>query len=540
MYTRSFSRRFVLSAFFGAVLAAVPSVAFSQETPPPPAAVTNAAPQIMNLLVPPSVIFKVQKPEDQLEMIVRTSRILMTDLKVQQQQVSNPEVVEVTPIAPNQIQVSAKAIGQTQINLWDENKKLYTVNIRVLGDARELAATLRATFPSAAIKVTPVGNAVMIEGFVDISSQIDRIIRVAEEYYPKVINNMSVGGSQQVLLHVKVMEVSRTKLRQCGFDWAKITGSNMVMSAPGGTLSDYNTSTGAAGQLFRTTNPSTFAFGVANGSSGFYGVLQALREDNLLKIMSEPTLVTVNGQRSTFNVGGQIPVPEPQSLGTISIAWKDYGTQVDFVPIVIGNGKIRLEVHPRVSELDTTNSVTINGSVVPAIKTRDVKTSVEMQAGQTLAIAGLVQSRIQATTIGLPWVGEVPIIGALFRNVLESRNEVELLMLVTPEFVEGLNADQVPKCGPGQNTTSPSDWELFMNGHLEVPACCPDGDNRVANQQNCVKNTNDPAVANSQAVIRRNNRQGRDNQSLSSAADSQDTQKGPPEFIGPVGYEVVK
>lgn len=538
MYTRSFSRRFVLSAFFGTVLATVPSVAFSQtQTPPPPTSAANAAPPVMNLLVPPSVIYKVQKTEDQLEMIVRTSRILMTDLKVLQQQVSNPDVVEVTPIAPNQIQLSAKAIGQAQINLWDENKKLYTVNIRVLGDARELATTLRAAFPSAAIKVTPVANAVMIEGFVDRPEQIDRIIRVAEEYYPKVINNMSVGGSQQILLHVKVMEVSRTKLRELGFDWAKITGSNMVVSSPTGMLSDFNpSSVTSTGNVYRTASPSTFAFQAASGSNAFYGVLEAMRQDNLTKVMAEPTLVTVNGQRSTFSVGGQIPVPEPQSLGTISIAWKDYGTQVDFVPIVIGSGKVRLEVHPRVSDLDNTNSITISGSVVPAIKMRDVKTSVELQAGQTLALAGLVQSRVQATTSGLPWVSEVPIIGALFRHVQETRNDVELLMLVTPEFVEGLNADQVPKCGPGQNTTSPSDWELFMNGHLEVPACCPDGDNRMANQQNCVKNTN----GSDGTVGSRNNRQGWNNQGASTAADSQDTQKGPPEFIGPVGYEVVK
>ena len=544
MYTRFFSRCFLPPVMFWAMLWAMPSAVFSQaQTPPPPPSATNVASPATSLLMPPSAIYKVQNPEEQLDMIVRTSRILTTDLKIQQQQVSNPDVVEVTPIAPNQIQIAAKAIGLTQINLWDENRKLYTVNIHVTGDARELAATLRAAFPSAALKVTPVANAVMIEGFVDLPEQIDRIINVAKEFYPKVINNMNVGGSQQVLLHVKVMEVSRTKMRQLGFDWAKITGTNIVSSGPSGLLSDFNpTALTTPSNLYRTASPSTFAFNVGNSTNGFYGVLEALREDNLMKIMSEPTVVALNGQRSTFNVGGQIPVPEPQSLGTISIDWKDYGTQVDFVPVVIGNGKIRLDVHPTVSDLDPTNSVTINGSVVPAIKQRDIKTSVELMSGQTLAIAGLVQSAVEATTTGLPWVSEVPIIGALFRNVQETQNEVELLILVTPEFAEGLNADQVPKCGPGQSTTSPSDWELFMYDHLEVPACCPDGDGQTANAQNCVAkcNNSSPDVRPQAPVAVRNNPQTRNNPNTAVAAVSLDMQKGPPEFIGPLGYEVVK
>ena len=122
-----------------------------------------------------------------------------------------------TPLSPNQIQISAKATGVTQVNLWDENKKLYTIDVLVVGDARELAMVLRSTFPNGALKVMPVANSVMISGFVDKNEHIDRIIRIAEEYYPKVINNMTVGGVQQVLLHVKVMEVSRTKLRELGF-----------------------------------------------------------------------------------------------------------------------------------------------------------------------------------------------------------------------------------------------------------------------------------------------------------------------------------
>ncbi len=163
----------------------------------------------------------------------------------------------------------------------------------------------------------------------------------------------------------------------------------------------------------------TLAFNVADGTSAFFGVLSALQESNLMKIMSEPTLTTLSGQPALFNAGGQIPVPTPQSLGTLSIEWKNYGTQVKFIPIVLGNGRIRLDVEPDVSELDDANGPTIAGTRVPGIKQRTVHTTVEMMAGQTLAIAGLVETRIEADNSGLPWISEVPYLGAPFRSVKE-------------------------------------------------------------------------------------------------------------------------
>ncbi len=215
---------------------------------------------------------------------------------------------------------------------------------------------------------------------------------------------------------------------------------------------------------------STFQFRIIGGGDSFYGFLEALRQDDLAKILSEPTLVTVSGRPAYFEVGGEIPYEVSQGLGAVSIEWKDYGTRVDFVPIVLGNGRLRLEVRPRVSEVDNTRSAT---SRAPAIKSREVDTGVELMAGQTLAIAGLVQTRIEAQNRGLPVVSEVPYLGALFRRVREERNEIETLVLVTPELVEAMEPEEVPQCGPGMRTTSPSDCELYLKGFLEVPNPCP-------------------------------------------------------------------
>jgi pilus assembly protein CpaC len=406
----------------------------------------------------PSLIYKVDAGTDRIEMTVRTSRILTMDQKVPQAQVNNPDILELTPLSPTQIQISAKATGVTQVNLWGEDQKVHTIDVLVIGDARELMLVLRTRFPNAALNVTPVGNSVLVSGFVDQPEHIDRIIRIAEEYYPKVINNMSVGGCQQVLLHVKIMEVSRTKLRRLGFDWAQVSGSNRFTSSPASLLSDSAAKDYIPpGYLLRTIAPSTFAFSVVSGNNAFFGVLDALRQDNLMKVMAEPTLVTVSGRAASFNSGGTIFLPVPQSLGTISLQPYDYGTSIDFVPIVLGNGKIRLELRPKVSELDYANSITISGTTVPGTKERKADTWVELMAGQTLAIAGLVQSRIESENHGLPWISEVPYLGVAFRKVHESVNEVELLILVTPELVEALDANEVPPCGPGQQTTSPSD-----------------------------------------------------------------------------------
>ena len=417
-----------------------------QPSASPPSAQQPSAPQAFApLLAKPSIIHKVQSPTERLEMTVHSSRILTMDQKIPQAQVNNPDILEVTPLAPNQIQVAAKAAGVTQINLWDEKQKLYTVDVIVYGDAQELKMLLRSQFPNAALTVIPVANSVLISGYVDKIEHIDRIVRIAEEYYPKVINNMTVGGVQTVLLHVKVMEVSRTKLRELGFDWAKITGSNMVSSTVSGLVLPASSpslpvgtgsSTAAAATTSNNPTNSTFAFNIAKGSSAFFGVLEALRTDNLLKVVTEPTLVTESGRAAYFTSGGQVAYPEPQGLGSIAVAFKDYGTRIDFVPIVLGNGKIHLEVRPSVSELDYANSTTISGTIVPGFTKRFADTGVEMMAGQTLAIAGLVESRLEAESSGLPWVSDIPYAGAAFRSVKETRNEVATFVLITPEIIE--------------------------------------------------------------------------------------------------------
>lgn len=433
----------------------------TQTQPQPPSlAMANTDPQ--------GIIYNVQAPHQRLEMVVNSSRILTLEQKVPTAQVGNRDVLDLTALSPTQVQVFAKKAGVTQINLWNERNEIKTIDVVVYGDARELKMVLAAQFPRASLTVTPLANSVIIGGFVDRPDLVNRIVRIAEDYHPNIINNITVGGVQQVLLDVKVMEVSRTKLRELGVDMGYFTGNDFMVSNISGLISNFTHATNTL-----NFNNQTFAIGITNPNSSFFGIIRAMKQQGVAKIVADPKIMTVSGRPARFLQGGEFPVLVPQSLGTVSVAYRSYGTEVDFVPIVLGNGLIRLELRPRVSEPDPALSVTINGTTVPALTSREVDTGVEMRAGQTLAIAGLVQTRSVNETQRVPWLGEMPYVGVLFRRTRSQQNEVETLIMVTPHLVDAMDCHEVPPCGPGMRTTEPNDCELYLKGYIEVPKCCP-------------------------------------------------------------------
>jgi len=420
----------------------------------------------------PQVIRNITQPTQRLEVTVNTSRILTLDKRVPKMVVNNPELVSVTPISANQVQIAAKKPGVTQINLWDEEDQVYTVDLMIYGDVRELEHALKRLFPESSVKVLRLTNSLVLEGFVERPEAVSPIVRLAEDYAPKIVNNITVGGVQQVLLKVKVMEVSRTKLRRLGVDWAQSSGTDFVTSGVSGLLSAVSASSSA---LEFTRSGTTFEAFIGDGQDAFLGVLDALQQNNVAKVLADPTITAVSGRPAHFNVGGELPIIIPSGIGQTSVEYKEFGTQVDFVPIVLGNGNIRLEVRPRVSEIDDSRSVNIGSFSVPALTVRQVDTAVELKAGQTLALAGLVQTRIDAQERGLPFVSDLPFVGAAFRSVRETANEIELLIMVTPELVDGMDPHEVPQCGPGMESVSPSNCDLYWRGHLEVPAAGPCG-----------------------------------------------------------------
>jgi pilus assembly protein CpaC len=419
-----------------------------------------------------SVVRNITRATERLEMTVNTSQILTLETRIPRLVVNNPELVTATPISETQVQIAARKPGVTQINLWDENGQVYTVDLLIFGDVRELEVALKTMFPQSTIKVARLTNSLVLSGQVDRPEVVSTVFRLAEDYAPKVVSNLSVGGVQQVMLKVKVMEVSRTKLRKLGTDFAVFGENAAAVFSLSDVIQSFSTSAQTA------TVPAageTITFGVFDNGTTFLGFLDFLQQNNVSKIMADPTLVTMSGRPASFLVGGQLPILVPSGLGQTTIEYKDFGTQVDFVPIVLGNGRIRLEVRPRLSEIDDSRSVVVSGFTVPALKVRQVDTGVEMNAGQTLALAGLIQERIESQKRGMPYVQDLPFIGVPFRKVQEQVNEIENLVLVTPDFVDAMDPHEVPQCGPGMETMSPSSGELYWKGLIEVPACGPCG-----------------------------------------------------------------
>jgi pilus assembly protein CpaC len=413
-----------------------------------------------------NVKFQVRGPAERLEMTVNTSKVVEFPFDVPRMLVNNPEVVRVIPISSKSVQLSALKAGVTQLNVWDTQDQVTTLDVIVLGDVAELDLALKTLFPQASLRLRPLNSSLYISGFVPKAEMVASITRVAQDYFPNIINDMTVGGVHKILLHVKVMEISRTKLRNLGFDWAQLSaGGSFVTQSVSTLLQTPGTLTGNTGATVR--------FGVVDSGGQFYGFIEALRQNNLARLLAEPTLVTLDGRPATFNVGGQVPIPVQQALGVTTVTYRQFGTQIDFVPIVLGNGMIRLEVRPDITEIDPSLRDTVTG--VPGFRQRTADTAVEMKAGQTLAIAGLVFTREDAVNRGIPWLADLPWAGAAFRRVSNQRNDVELLIFVTPEFCEALEPEEVPPCGPGQLTTSPTDVELYGRGYLEVPRSCPPG-----------------------------------------------------------------
>ena len=385
----------------------------------------------------------------------------------------DPNVITVKALDRHRIHVQALVQGVTTLVITDEFNRNYSVEVFVQGDTRHLQAIINNRFPNSSIEAYKVQDAVALTGWVSNPDHIMQVVDIAETLYPKVLNQMDVGGVQQVKIKVKIMEVQRSKLRRMGFNFLAVGSDGFISSTPGQLtqLGSVTLSPGGTSVSFTeaTLGAASTAVGFVTDNLAVQSFFDALKEEELLKVLAEPVLVTTNGRPAMMLSGGEFPVLVPQSLGTVSIEWRDFGVRIEAVPRVLGDGRVRLEVMPEVSERDFANSVTLTGTTIPALTTRRVNTQVEMRFGQTLMLAGLISSRQTSQTQKIPFLGELPWAGTFFRRVRFDDVETELVILLTPEMVAPLEANQLPYGGPGPFTTAPTDRELYWDGFLEVP-----------------------------------------------------------------------
>lgn len=340
---------------------------------------------------------------------------------------------------------------------------------------QQLQVTLRHTFPTSNLHVVPGGgNTVLIGGDVAHAEDIELIMGTARGYSVNAINAMRVGGVMQVQLDVVLARVLRSELRGMAVDFLNTGGHHAFSSTPGGLLQFPTAITQSENNLNLTnviSQPPNLFLGLFSDQQQFFGLLRALRTESLAKVLAEPRLVTQSGRTATFVSGGDQPVPNGGGLGGVSFGFTRFGTTLTFLPIVLGNGKIFLEVEPEVSQIDfaLTTPVPQTGGVIPGRSVQRVHTCVEMEDGQTFVIGGLIQQIKNGTTTKVPVLGDLPFFGAAFSSKSFEEREEELVVMVTPHLVHPMSCDQLPRLLPGQETRTPDDFELFLEGILEAP-----------------------------------------------------------------------
>lgn len=417
---------------------------------------------------------QIATPRTNVEIPERFSKTIHFPIAIKRIDGFDPTVVDVTPLSATDVRVQAVDQGVTTIVALDADEKVWNIEVFVTGDARLLQSVLKRTYPNTAVNVLKVRDSVLLRGWVNEPQQISEIVALSELYFPRVLNQMRVGGPQEVQLRVKVMEVQRTMVRRFGINFAAIGQNAAFVSTPGPVtgLESFTVPFGGPpgiGLAGSQLSNASMALGIATDDFVFQGLIQALKEEGLLKIQAEPVLVTRSGEAARLVNGGEFPIPVPQGLGTVGIEWREFGVSLESLPMVLGPTTLKQTIRAEVSERDFSSSVTISGTTVPGLSKRTVETQAVMEFGQTLVIGGLISTRHTAQTEKIPFLGELPGVGAAFRRTRYDLAETELLVLITPEYVSGMNPDQIPPGGPGMGTDMPVDRELYWDGVIEVP-----------------------------------------------------------------------
>lgn len=425
--------------------------------------------------------------------------------------VGSPEIADLVPISDRQLLIVGKAPGTTNVLLYDNEKHLIGVlDVRVKVDTAAIGSEIRNA-SGAGVQLGDVNGRVVLKGDGRDAPAIDRAVKSAASIgVSPPINAMRLNSPQQVMLQVRFVEASRQAARSFGIRWQAVVNNRAAgvigrrtLLAPSALSSAGMVPGFPADPAGIATVPGAAASGavldvvsnaVTNGNPtatiitqlvntskmGLDMVLSALEQNGVLRTLAEPNLVALSGETAEFLAGGEFPVPIVQGSGggslfaPITVQWKEYGVRLNFTPTVLSDHIISLRLAPSVSDLDYANGTVISGTRIPGIIKRQANTTVELRDGQTFAIAGLIQNRSLKDIEQLPWLGSVPVLGALFRSTEFAQQETELVALVTPHIVKPVAPGQAKVKTPLETTLNSNDVDAFLAGKLEVPKTPPD------------------------------------------------------------------
>ena len=435
----------LLRVFLFTVVCALPALsAILQEANPPSQSQNPPAGGTETTTLPPQS----QQPQGSapLRVMVGKSLLINTTEQLKRISVTDPAVAYAQVITPTQILVHGKTPGEVSLLIWDELERSRSFDLRVDVDVSACADEERRVFPDEQITVTPSRAAIVLSGHVSTEDVAKRAGELASAYSPKVVNVLTFGpvGAQEVLLQVKFAEVDRSALTQLGVNFISTGAANTVGTITTGQFGGFGPQTLTPGTQSTTgstvtTTPATTINNVLNlflfrSDINLGATIQALETKNLLQILAEPNLIAINGKESSFLAGGQFPFPIVQpgaGFTAVTISFKEFGVRLQFTPVIMPNGNIHLKVAPEVSTLDFANALTISGFTVPALSTRKAETEFELQDGQSFVIAGLMDNRVTDIYNKIPGLGDIPILGNLFRSKSLQKSNSELMVLCT-------------------------------------------------------------------------------------------------------------
>lgn len=430
---------------------------------------------------PESDLVVATEEEDTVQVALYKSRIVKLQKPVRRVSVGNSDIADILIFRSNQIYIQGKKLGSTNVLLWDNRDNLVAgLNVVVGHDLNTLKAKLHQLMPDENIEVYSSQGSLVLSGEVSSAARLDTALQLARSFAAGkdegVVNLMGVGGSQQVMLKVTVAEVSRTLLRKLGFKFNALhTGdSNWIFGGVRGGASVPGLELDAGVPSFEVNpvtpvidNTGLFASFLSENFL-FNATLEASKENGSTKILAEPTLTTLTGQEARFLSGGEFPIPVPQGNNGITIEFKEFGIGLKFLPVVLDSGRINLRINVSVSELISTSSVLLQSDdttsqfFVPALSTRSAYSTVELGDGQTIGIAGLISENTRDLVNKFPGLGDVPVLGHLFRSQEFEKGETELVIMVTPQLAQAVSRNSVRL--PTDSYVEPSDWEFYLLG----------------------------------------------------------------------------
>ena len=416
-------------------------------------------------------------PSGALQVPMNRAVVVESDVPFAELSIANPGIADISSLSDRTIYVLGKEPGRTTLTILGPEGNLITnVEVHVTPDVGEFRERLSQILPGEHIEVRTANDGIVLSGTVGSIAALDAALELANRYAPdRVSNLMVVGGIQQVMLRVRFAEMQRSVAKGLS---GSINASGSLLGDDLGVVSETGSFLSGGGGLgpdivsdFDTDGAFLFGFNAGGLELGI--LLEALESRGVVRTLAEPNLTALSGQEATFLAGGEYPVPVSQDEGSITIEYKPFGVELNFIPRVVAGDLINIELEAAVSSIDPSNGITLGQFTIDAFRRRETTTTVEMRDGESFAIAGLLSDDFRDLTGQVPWLGDVPVLGALFRSAEFERNQTELVIIITPHLVTPTRGEALAL--PTDRVRPPSERDLFLFGRVSSDDALPTG-----------------------------------------------------------------